>query len=269
MQRKTLTEKLTNKYQLIVRNEENFADRWTFSFSFAKLLVLLTILLVLFYALATGVNYTGAYVLGIGGNSEETQQLVTLAAEVDSLEYEMEMKDQYILSFKSMLEGGESKRKDTSSQKPEGITEEKISKEEEEFRKKFEKEIPNPLYNSKEGYTLLYFFAPVSGKTTDLVKEGNVIGLFIDANKTKPVKSLDNGIVLLNSKNADSTYKLILQHNSGLITIYDHIKTPTVKTGTEVTKGMEIASPAEQSITFSMIYNSKLLNPRRYVTWDK
>ena len=269
MQRKTLTERLTNKYQLIVRNEENFADRWTFSFSFAKLLVLLTFLLLLFYALATGVNYVGAYVLGLGGNSESSQQLITLAAQVDSLEYEMEIKDQYIMSFKSMLDGGESKRKDTSSQKPEKFSEEKMSKEEEDFRKKFEKEIPDPLYNSKDGYTLLYFFAPVSGKITELVQGGNTIGLAINANKTRPVKSLDEGMVLLNSRNADSTYKLILQHNTGLITIYDGVKNPLVKSGAKVSKGTEIASPAEQKILFSMIYNSKLLNPKRYIAWDK
>src|ERR1700748_1361181 len=154
MQRKTLTEKLTNKYQLIVRNEENFADRWTFSFNFARLLVVLTVLVLLFYALVTGINFLGYYLLGNTSSSEETQQLVTMAAKVDSMEYEMNIKDQYINSFKKMLNGAESKTQNSATPKTEKNTEEKTSKEEEEFRSKFEKEIANPSYRSKEGYTI-------------------------------------------------------------------------------------------------------------------
>ncbi len=269
MQRKTLTERLTNKYQLIVRNEENFADRWTFSFNFARLLVVLTVLVLLFYGLVTGINFLGAYLLGLGGNSGENQQLVTLAAKVDSLEYETEVQDQYILSFKTMLEGGETKRKDTSVQKIENAPEAKVSKEEDEFRKKFEKEVADPSYNSKEGFTPLYFFAPVSGKTGNVVQGGNITGVTIVANKTKPVKALDDGMVVLSSRNVDSTYKLILQHKNGLITIYDQVKSPLIKTGTIVIRGADIASAADQKIIFYMIYNSKFLNPRLYIAWEK
>ncbi len=269
MQRKTLTERLTNKYQLIVRNEENFADRWTFSFNFARLLVILTVLVLLFYALVTGINFLGYYLLGSSDNSEETQQLVTLAAKVDSMEYEMEIKDQFINSFKTMLNGEKTKTQDSNVQKIEKNTEEKTSKEEEEFRSKFEKETADPSYRSKEGFTILYFFSPVSGQTTDLIQEGRTIGLYIDADKKKPVKSLDAGIVVLNTRNADSTYKLIIQHKTGLLTIYDRLKAPIVKTGTVVAKGSDIASAAEQRVTFSMIYNGKLLNPRQYISWSK
>jgi hypothetical protein len=269
MQRKTLTERLTNKYQLIVRNEENFADRWKISFNFAKLLVLLTVLVLLFYALVTSLNFLGGYLLGSNNDSEETQQLVMLAAKVDSMEYEMEAKDLYISSFKNMLEGGETKGKDTLAPKVEKNTEEKISPEEEEFRKKFEKETADPSYQSKEGFFVLYFFAPVVGKATDLVQGNTVVGVQIVADKDKPVKSLEAGLVVLNLKNADSTYRLILQHKTGLLTNYDKLKAPLVKAGDWVEKGADIASAADQKVTFNMTYNGKLLNPRQYIAWNK
>ncbi len=268
MQRKTLTERLTNKYQLIVRNEENFADRWTVSFNFARLLVMLTVLVLLFYALVTGLNFLGGYLLG-SSDSEETQQLVTLAAKVDSMEYEMGVKDLYIRSFKSMLDGGQAKLKDTLNPKPEKNTEEKLSVEEEEFRKKFEKETADPAYRSKDGFEVLYFFAPVSGKVTNLVQDGKIIGLMIEADTKKPVRALEEGIVILNIKNADSTSRLILQHKTGLLTTYDQLKSPLLKTGTLVEKGGIIASAGEQKVVFSMFYNGKLLNPRQYISWDK
>jgi murein DD-endopeptidase MepM/ murein hydrolase activator NlpD len=246
-----------------------FADRWTFSFNFARLLVILTMLVLMFYALVTGINFLGAYLLGGNNNSEETQQLVTLAAKVDSLQFEMEMKDQFIMGFKNMLEGGEAKRRDTINQKVEKLADVKISKEEEEFRKKFEKEVTDPSYRSVNGFNLLYFSAPVTGKVTDLVQSGNTIGLLIEADKDKTVKSLDAGIVVLNIQNADSTCRLIIQHKTGLLTIYDRLKRSLVSTGTTVDKGTDIAPAAEQKVVFSMIYNGKLLNPRQYISWNK
>ncbi len=268
MQRKTLTERLTDKYQLIVRNEENFADRWTFSFNLAKLIVLLTVLVLLFYAFVTGLNFVGAYLLGTD-DSEETQKLVTLAAKVDSMEYEMRVKDLYIQSFKTMLEGGQPRLKDTLSSVLENNIEEKLSAEEEEFRKKFEKEVKDPAFRSKDGFEALYFFAPVNGKVTDLVQEGKVIGVMVEADTKKQVRALDEGIVILNTKNEDSTSKVILQHKTGLLTTYDRLKVPLVKTGTRVEKGGNIASAAEQKIVFSMSYNGKILNPRQYIAWEE
>ena len=269
MQRKTLTERLTNKYQLIVRNEENFADRWTFSFNFAKLLVALTILVLLFYGLVTGLNALGVYLIG-SDDSEETQQLVMLAAKVDSIEYELEAKDNFIIGFKNMLEGGETRRQDTAVQSiGKGLVESKISKEEEEFRKKFEKEVADPSYRSINGLTLLYFFAPIEGKNTAIMKDEDIVGLSIEVAKDKPVKSLDAGIVVLVAQNVDSTYKLILQHKNGLLTIYDHVKTPLVKVGANVDKMSNIGSAAAQRVTFIMIFNGKILNPRQYIAWNK
>ncbi|HVD96690.1 MAG TPA: M23 family metallopeptidase [Cytophagaceae bacterium] len=268
MQRKTLTERLTNKYQLIVRNEENFADRWTLSFNFAKLLVILTILVLLFYALVTGINFLGAYLLGSSG-SEETRELAILAAKTDSMEYELGIKDLYIRSFKTMLDGGQPRTKDTLNPKPEKNTEEKVSAEEEEFRKKFEKETTDPSYRSKDGFEVLYFFTPVSGKLTDVKQGAKITGLMIEADTKKPVRSLDDGIVLINSRNADSTSRLVLQYKTGLVTIYDRLKSPSVKQGDWVEKGGIIASAGAQKVLFTMSYNGKLLNPRQYVSWDK
>ncbi len=269
MQRKTLNERLTNKYQLIVRNEENFSDRWTFSFNFAKLLVLITLILVLFYALSTGINFLGSYLLGVGGNSEKAQELITMAAKVDSIAYELDVKDRYILSFKTMLNGGEVPEKNTISTLIDKKPDEKMSKEEEEFRRKFEKEVPDPYYKAKEGFSQLFFFAPISGQVSDINVNGVLSGVSVQATKTKSIKAIDGGIVLLKSINEDSTFKVILQHTTGLVTVYDNIKYPIVKTGSNVLKGSEIAAPAVQKVTFSMIYNGKYLNPRAYIAWDK
>jgi murein DD-endopeptidase MepM/ murein hydrolase activator NlpD len=269
MQRKTLSERLTNKYQLIVRNEENFADRWSFSFNFARLLVLFTVLTLLFYAVVTGINFLGAYLLG-SDSSEDTQQLVMLAAKVDSMEYEMQLKDEYLNSVKIMLNGGVTKSADTAQGKSEKYAvDEKMSKEEEEFRAKYEKEFADPQYKPKEGFTALYFTSPVPGKATDLEQGGKTIGIYIQADKNKPVRAVEAGIVAICKQNADSSFTLIIQHKNGLLTMYDGIKKPLVTSTANVDKGSDIAQAAEQKILFKMIFNGKVLNPREYVAWGK
>ena len=61
----------------------------------------------------------------------------------------------------------------------------------------------------------------------------------------------------------------MLQHKNGLLTIYDKVKMPLVKVGSNVEKAGTIASAAVQRITFVMIFNGKVLNPRRYISWSK
>jgi len=269
MQRKTLTERLTNKYLLIVRNEENFADKWQLSFNYARLLVFFTVLLILFYFIVTGLNNLGTYLLGSDDDSNETKLLLTLVAKVDSMEYEMSMKDNYISSFKNLLNGGVNRPKDTLQKKPEKYVPAPIDADEEAFRKKYEEEIAEPSYSSKDGFSTLYFNAPIVGKATEIVEKGKAIGVQVESNTKKNIKSLDVGTVISSSLNPDSSFKIIIQHNSGLVTVYDKVKKPLINSGSVVYKNTDIALAYEQKIFFSMSYNGKLLNPKDYIAWDK
>lgn len=268
MQRKTLTQRLTLKYKLIVRNEENFADRWTIRFNFLGLLVLVTFLLLLFYAMVTGLNRLGSYILG-SDESEESQLLLTLVSKLDSLEYELNTRDEYISNFKIMLDGGKRTSKDTILPAQSKPIEEKISPEEEAFRKKFEEEVKDPAYRSVEGFNFLYFFPPISGKLTKIGSGNAVTGVFIDANTKKPIRAIDNGLVVSFSLNQDNkTSDFVIQHTNGLICQYEGVLLPKIAKNSWVKKGEEIAAPGAQKVVFKMVYNGKYLNPTTYIAWE-
>jgi len=269
MQRKTLTQRLTNKYLLIVRNEENFADRWQFSFNFARLLVVLTFIVLLFYSFVTGLNFLGVYLMGGGDTiSEEAKHLISLVAKVDSLEYALEKNDDYIMGYQSMLEGGQGRSKDTTTWKPEKQELSELSKEEEAFRKLFEKETSFPAYQSKESFTTLYFAAPISGKSTAVKLNGKTIAVEVLSANQRSVKSLDAGLVVTTSINADNTYKVVIHHQNGLLTIYNQVAKLATSPGSPVTKGQVVAESGNEKVIFSMYYNGKVLNPQEYIAWD-
>lgn len=107
--KKTLYSWLTNRFLLIIRNEENFAEKKTFSFTYAKLIVFAISLLLIFIALSFYVvsTFLSHWYNPKAIEVEANRKIISLSAKVDSLSIEVERKDQYIQAFKRILEGKE------------------------------------------------------------------------------------------------------------------------------------------------------------------
>lgn len=106
--KRTLTSWLTNRYLLIIRNEENFAEKRTFSFNYAKIIVLAISLslfiFILSYYLITGMLAT--WLDPRRNEADANRKIILLSAKVDSLAMEVNRKDKFILSLKSVIAGG-------------------------------------------------------------------------------------------------------------------------------------------------------------------
>src|SRR5210317_601785 len=105
--RKTLSNWLTNRFLLILRNEENFAEKTTISFTYAKL-ILLTFVLLLLMMLAS--LYLSSTLMAQWFDPRHElivmdRHLVTLVEKVDSLENQMRVKDQFISNVQKILMG--------------------------------------------------------------------------------------------------------------------------------------------------------------------
>jgi hypothetical protein len=104
---KTLTTWLTNRYLLIIRNEENFAEKKTYSFTYAKVIVfsifLLVILFCFTYYIVTGVLST--WLDPRKNEADANRKIIILSARVDSLAIEVNKKDVYIMSLKTIISG--------------------------------------------------------------------------------------------------------------------------------------------------------------------
>ena len=105
--KKTLTNWLTNRYTLIIRDEENFAEKRTYGFTYTKIIVfgisIFIISMTLSYYIITGVlsNFLDPRLI----EADTDRKIIILSAKVDSLAGEVNRKDKYIFNLKNIITG--------------------------------------------------------------------------------------------------------------------------------------------------------------------
>ena len=105
--RKTLSNWLTNRYLLILRNEENFAEKTSLSFTYAKLILITFSILILMMIASL---YLSSTLMAQWFDPRHElivmdRHLVDLVEKVDSLENQMRIKDQFISNVQKVLIG--------------------------------------------------------------------------------------------------------------------------------------------------------------------
>ena len=94
---------------MVVRNEEDFAEKRAYSFNYAKLLVFFVMFLILIFSIVIfAVNtFLGQWFDPRFSQKQNKKMLMELGSKVDSLSFEIDRKDRFINIFKTMLDGGE------------------------------------------------------------------------------------------------------------------------------------------------------------------
>jgi len=118
--KKTLSNWLTTRYQLVIRNEENFAEKTSMGFTYSKVILFSVIL---FTGLFTMSLFMSKTILAKWFDPKHEQmvlnrQLLELAVKVDSLGLEVERKDQFIANFQRVLSGDTSNFEDLTPLHP-------------------------------------------------------------------------------------------------------------------------------------------------------
>ena len=109
--KKTISERFTTKYQLVIRNEENLAEKSTIGFTYAKVLVISVMIFTMIFigSLFLSKTLLAKWFDPKHAQMEANKKLYELALKVDSLAQEVDRKDKFILNFQRVLSG------DTSS----------------------------------------------------------------------------------------------------------------------------------------------------------
>lgn len=284
--KKTLSNWLTTKYLLIVRNEENLSERSSVSFTYAKLIVFsfaIFIVLMLFsLSLSTTILsqwYDPRHVI-----LEANKQLIQVSLKLDSLEYELARKDMFINTFKSILmedfEGIDS----TKIRNPQ-ITQTNYSGEEglapidsmlrREFEQGGEGYLQSETQQISQDLQDIYFFAPIAGIITsrfDVAIEH--YGVDVVAKTDEPVKSIADGSVILADWTQASGNIIAVQHRGNLISVYKHNAALLKKVGSFVSAGEIIAIIGNTGelttgphLHFELWYNGNPVNPEDFVSF--
>ena len=284
--KKTLSSWLTTRYQLIIRNEENFAEKTSLGFTYSKVILFSVILFTGLFVLSLFMSKT-ILAKWFDPKHEQMvlrQELFELALKVDSLGVEVDQKDRFIANFQRVLSGDTINFKDPAKQlqgetqplaKPTTL---KAAPTDSAFRKDFEKSDLSLISLTNSKYRELqetFFYSPITGFVSDQydVKNGH-LGVDVVAKANEPIKCITDGTVIFSSWTQDSGYVIVVQHRGNLISTYKHNAQLLKKVGTFVNGGEIIAIVGNSGeltngphLHFELWYNGNSLNPEEFVTF--
>lgn len=282
MQKKTLSNLLTQRFLLIIREEENLAVRFTQGITYAKLLAIafgvfcITFVLSFFVAKFFYKSYSRLQ------PTSDNQVLLEMMMKLDSLSTEVEQKDRFILSFKQILAGGEGKpiapKQEEKDKKKSGnsVNElDDISSVDSAFRKDFEGNGGNSARLASDKLQNTFFFTPVNGVVTrKFDSKAKHYGVDIVAKKNEAIKAVTEGSVIISSWTQDSGYVIGIQHKNQLISFYKHNSVLLKKVGDYVKAGDIVAIIGDSGeltdgphLHFELWHSGNPTNPEDFISF--
>jgi murein DD-endopeptidase MepM/ murein hydrolase activator NlpD len=247
--RKTFSSRLTTKYLLIIRNEENFAEKTTFSFTYSKVifLMLLSFLVILTLSFFLVETLLAQWFDPRHAQIESNKKLVELSLQVDSLAIEVDKKDRFILNFQRIVMGDsvtfdQENYGDISDFTPvkTNLDTTSLSQIDSKFREEFEESGVSLISFTERNSDLheIFFYSPITGLVSGRydVSEDH-FGVDVVAKKNEPVKAVADGTVIFASWTQDSGHVIAVQHRSNLISVYKHNAEILKKVGNFVSGG--------------------------------
>ena len=276
-----LKQKLTNKYRLVVLNENTFEERFSLKLSrlniyifgglFSVTLISATIVLIAFTPLK---EYIPGYY------STQLQKNATkLTVESDSLKNRLAMLENYTNSIKSVLTGELTSDEVIDSLQDSAkriqIDESTLdaTKQDSIFREKIESRDRFPLSDESQEKLKIVFFAPISGNISQLFNSENKhFAIDVVAKVGTPVKAAADGTVIFSEWTTETGYVIILKHANNFISVYKHNGTLLKQQGDLVQSGEAIASIGSSGelttgphLHFELWSDGYAVNPANYI----
>jgi murein DD-endopeptidase MepM/ murein hydrolase activator NlpD len=283
---KTFVKKLRHKYRLVVMNDETFEERYSLRLSQLNLFTvfgLLVIGLIIFTTFVIAFSPLREYIPGYSGDVKTRRNLITLAAQIDSLEKNARQKDLMINNIKSVIDGTVGQKKDSSStrSKPD-LNSVKLtpSADESRFRSEIEEQdkynlnetVGNTRFSEISSY---YFFTPMKGKVTTTFNPGERhFGVDVVAPKNEAVKSTLDGTVVFAGWTSETGHVIQVQHSNNLVSIYKHNSVLLKKEGQQVKAGEAIAITGNSGelstsphLHFEIWFDGKPIDPQEHMVF--
>ncbi|MEH0157502.1 M23 family metallopeptidase [Limibacter armeniacum] len=298
-QKKTLSSWLASRFVLVVRDEETFAEKGSYPFTYAKVVLLLgsifTVMLLGSFLmmktlLARWFDPHYAYV-------RTDQKLIELEEQIDSLQLAVANRDLYIHNIQAVLNGNVGDEKadaNASEDENASVVEEQapteqpvpvtdalasISPTDSIFREQFENIDTEPARNVSSTRALLeqiFFFPPISGVISNRfnISEKHY-GIDLVAKANEPIKAVADGTVVMSSWTQDSGYVIGIQHKNELVSFYKHNSTLLKKVGDDVRAGDIIAIIGNSGeltdgphLHFELWYKGNPVNPANFIVFE-
>ncbi|QTE24196.1 M23 family metallopeptidase [Polaribacter cellanae] len=245
-----LKQKLTDKYRLVVLNENTFEERFSLKLSRLNVFVLggvFSILLIILTTVLIAFTPIKEYIPGYS-SSKLKATAVKLTFETDSLKAKLTTLENYTKALKPVLTGEikpESIDSIISKNTPIIVDESKLNatKEDSLFREKIDRATRFSILNNSRNKNNIVFFAPLSGSISQNF-DSNTKHFAVDivATTGTPIKAVADGTVIFSGWNTETGYVIILKHSNDYISVYKHNGNLLKQQGDFVKSGEVIAT---------------------------
>lgn len=215
---------------------------------------------------------------------EANRNLIQLSLRLDSLEFEVYRKQQFINNFQRILKGDidsdslEDKSENRATEVPVEIQSSTLSAIDSQFRRRFETAEASLLTISNYRQIELeemFMFSPIDGIISQKYDVKNEhYGVDVVSRKNEPVMCIADGTVILASWTQDSGYVIAIQHRGGLISVYKHNDELLEKVGNFVGAGDVISITGNTGdltdgthLHFELWHNGNPVNPEEFVSF--
>ncbi|WP_339044735.1 M23 family metallopeptidase [Cardinium endosymbiont of Tipula unca] len=234
------------RYQLIVRNVENFAEYVTAPFSYATIVTLVCFWFCASFGLGLFLAKT---VLSKWMNPtyiemENKKKILFLATTVEELEQQIESQTKFIETLQNVIQG-KSKQSATSTMHtipPAANTHEPIK---DETISASQTLAPKRTLVTNQVAPLQYpglFFSPIKGMiTAPFNRKTGHYGVDIVAKEKEPIKAMATGIVIFADWSVETGWVIAIQHHNNLVSICKHCAILFKKVGNLVRAGDIVA----------------------------
>jgi murein DD-endopeptidase MepM/ murein hydrolase activator NlpD len=284
--KKKLFKKLKNKYRLIIYNDKTYEELWSVRLSRLNVFTIigmLSIILVILTTIIIAFTPLREYIPGYP-NAEFRAELIMTSLKVDSLEYQLHLKDQFLGNIRTIIEGEEPRihqAKKDSSKKPVNVKftkdiEDSIFRVQVEEEEKYSLTVSNKSNADDEGLYKTHFYAPVKGVLTNRfnIGEGHN-GIDIIAKSKEYVSATLDGTIIFSSWTFEAGYVVHIQHSSNLVSVYKHNARLLKKDGQKVKAGEPIAIFGDSGefssgphLHFELWHKGKPVNPELYISFN-
>lgn len=284
--KKGLYGKLKNKYRLVIQRDTTYEEVWFMRLSRLNVITVISSSIILVTLIVIGlIVYTPLKELIPGYPSGEMTRNIRLnALRLDSLDYQLYMKDEYIKNLAFIIRGEEPNDYDMSESEmpvsPSSIEdfhskEDSILREEVEEQQRFSLSLFESDGKAKD-LSDLFFFPPVKGMLSSKFDAGTKhYGIDIVPTDDQLVKATLEGTVVLADYTSETGYVIQVLHSNDLVSIYKHNRQLFKKSGDIVRAGEAIAMAGNTGelttgphLHFELWHKGKPINPEEYIIFN-
>lgn len=283
--KKKIYRKLSNKYRLVIMNDETFEEKVSVTLSPLNVFVFtgtIIISLITFTIYIIAFTPLREYIPGYADVNMQ-RKLVSLTFKTDSLLKSLESRDLYLENLKMVINGKVSPDSvmtgRPSLMRYDTIQIPSASQADSALRLKIESQDRFTLTSGGSGpsssISSFYFFTPVKGTVTSAYNPGTKhYGIDIVASPNEVIKTTLDGTVVIADWTSDTGYVIAIQHSNNLFSIYKHNSALLKTTGDFVKAGEVVAIIGNSGelttgphLHFELWYNGSPVNPVDYISF--